>query len=1104
MEVNRNAALLLALLAVLAPVVGVVAIGPATAAPSGMVTISDSQIDSELPPNTPMGDVASRLKDAGVLTTAHAETLSVTVTNPGRAKKYTDGSVFGGGPVAIVLTDDVNDEGRQVAIPKAVLKDTLGYVPDAAYGTHEDGSRWMRQTQVEGDYVLVSVPHFSSNTVTFSGEYSLQAQPASDGTSYQYDIDDLDAADNFTVDLTGSTATESETTSRSGLTDGDSLSVDAAGNLAPTGAEVTLTGAPEGEQWNISAADDDITDVEYHDGVVYTGSWPDNNVSAWDADTGELIWSRYQGSYGDIAVDDTYLYLGTGEANLYALHKSNGTEAWSVSHGTNVEAVAVDDTYVYNGDYNGEIYAYYKSNGSQQWSYTQLGGTTEEVASDGDNVYATSENSDVHAVDISTESQEWTYTDQTSAVEEMALGGNRVLVGGRDHDIDALDPSTGSRDWRLSVGADVRALAATNQQFHFANQSTEFHTYRLTDQSFVQSYSESWSVKALEADGATVYGGYRYGPLQRVGLGSTDPSVTVDGDTVSYTGTMNGGETHSESISLSTGSHTADVSVSGAVDVQIDWTERTQTVDPAVEVNGNTTRYKGSLSDGSTATLSTNTSWLQSSTNRVNISVGDGTLSADAPTPQVDLNYSHGLTDRQTVTYASEQWTDRYNVSKQFASDRDQAELLIPYESQVLAISGLKARVNGTTWNPVADSDYTLSGNDLTVDLDAVYGGPIPASTEIEVRANGSKVKPHNVSLTVLNATDMGSTLDSKIRIDSTGSNAYIEVGNTSMGDRLHYLYDESWAGASDYAVVEADGRQALHLPNAEGGDTAQVTFVNTQVLPKSGDVRVAVESGGALPTFDVSPGPGGEHGSEVVFTHYDTVSGQKYLLYSTTNGIVRDSATASSPVLLTDDDSDETLEIQEDDGNTSSDSDGDTSDPPVIGQFTNEDGGANIPLIIAALGAVLALLALVQWQTGTNPLTTAASGATDAGSMLAARPKALAAVIGLAFTASLALGIVAVPESVFVVLVVGGVAVASYFGLQRAGQFSVTRWAAILAVTALAAFSATGELSAIFGALGTSGSAIAVIGLLYLGYRALKSAGQPDKVQRFIFRGGS
>ncbi|MEA5408620.1 hypothetical protein VB773_14265 [Haloarculaceae archaeon H-GB2-1] len=70
-----------------------------------------------------------------------------------------------------------------------------------------------------------------------------------------------------------------------------------------------------------------------------------------------------------------------------------------------------------------------------------------------------------------------------------------------------------------------------------------------------------------------------------------DPAIDVDGDgtdDASYTGVLNSGETWSASVSnLSTGSHTAEVSLSGhQVDVDIHMTERTATEDPGLDLDG--------------------------------------------------------------------------------------------------------------------------------------------------------------------------------------------------------------------------------------------------------------------------------------------------------------------------------------------------------------------------------------------------------------------------------------------------------------------------------------------------------------------------------------
>ena len=78
-----------------------------------------------------------------------------------------------------------------------------------------------------------------------------------------------------------------------------------------------------------------------------------------------------------------------------------------------------------------------------------------------------------------------------------------------------------------------------------------------------------------------------------------DTALTVDGETVSYSGSMDDGQTHSEAIDLSTGSHDVDVSLSAyEAGVEIEWTEIWKTEDRSVTIDGETASHTGTLEQG--------------------------------------------------------------------------------------------------------------------------------------------------------------------------------------------------------------------------------------------------------------------------------------------------------------------------------------------------------------------------------------------------------------------------------------------------------------------------------------------------------------------------
>lgn len=360
---------------------------------------------------------------------------------------------------------------------------------------------------------------------------------------------------------------------------------------------------------------------------------------------------------------------------------------------------------------------------------------------------------------------------------------------------------------------------------------------------------------------------------------ATDVEAADDQGTTETFGDLSSGETVTREFPVTTNTSELTFNLTnGGFDYTLRVEEVTETTDPEVCVNendgGNCTAYTGTLADGETVSLAANESWVQEGTNNVNVTVGDGSLSADAPTPQFDLEYRHGARDDQSVTYDAEMWSERYNISRTWSAEQENAQLEIPFAGNVVAIRTIEKRVNGSSWTTVSESDYSLSGTDLTVEL-----GTAQVNETIEVRAVGSKVQVHNGAIEVLEPTTMGATLDTKFEITSWSLDAYIDVSGTPDGDRLHYTTTESWSDPSEYAIYTAGGGQHLFLPNAGAGQTARVTTIPLGVIMHSGDAKLWVTDPDE-PVFEVRPGPDSLN-DKVELRYYDVTEGESYELYS-------------------------------------------------------------------------------------------------------------------------------------------------------------------------------------------------------------------------------
>ncbi|WP_225317726.1 MULTISPECIES: hypothetical protein [Haloferax] len=477
-----------------------------------------------------------------------------------------------------------------------------------------------------------------------------------------------------------------------------------------------------------------------------------------------------------------------------------------------------------------------------------------------------------------------------------------------------------------------------------------------------------------------------------------DASVTGPNGTTTMTGS-GGVATGEVALTTSTSSVSFSTPDTG-VDYQVEmlFQERQTTTNPSVTINGHTTSYTGSLSEGESVQLPANDSWLTTGEN--NITVGTGLPpNADDPSPVVDVSISHTAQDDQSVNFSGGKWIESYNFSRAYSQDTNGATLTISFGSNVASLKNLETRTNSGSWSTVAPGDYTLDGSTLTVKLGSVSGG-----NTVTVRTTGQRVVAVNGTLTVTDPTPLGERLDSGIRLESWANDSYISLGGSPDEGRLHYTYNESF-GDSEYDEVTATGYHRLHLPSASSTSTFRVSTIPVGVDVATGEARFRVtEPSTTEPKISVMPG---EHpGDGVSFEFLAPSGGQKYILYSTTEGTQRDSTIAGETVSLQDDDSDEILHIRLSESTT------DTSDGPGFwgdgGSVTDvaNDYVPAMPVLNPGLVAAIVLV-IIAGAIGYTERRSSSSGTSS--TPVYSRPLVLLSLVVAAFIGILLIS----PESI-------------------------------------------------------------------------------------------
>lgn len=763
------------------------AVAPAaaqTAGPEGMVALGNAQVSEDLPAGSDAPIRESDLEGA-VYASNHADTLEVIVTTPERADQYLEnGSVVSDDDVAIVLRDQEVHEGRDVAIDAGVLEDALGYQPSVAYGVHDSGEEWQSEISTEGSNAIWNVPHFSSNSVTFTGGIELTGDAAGDGTSYEYELDSLDGVDNYAINLTG-VANRQMSNDVSVIQSDGTQSITVGGNAPPEDANLTLTGVGGNYTQYQSADTTDQRLVQY-------------------GDSGAIVNS------GEITFENP-------PQNIKKIHFPNISA-------TNGAFLSID------------VYA-----------------VTNEGA------------------------------DGTTGEGTLVKSGYTPDINGGSMTIDVSDVNTGGDKVTFEFVPTSGASTADGSYLTF---NTDSHS----------------GASTFSYDGAT---SSEYADAVAVGSVPKSVSVETNGGSVSF-GDFNSGQTKTKSVPLSLSDSSINFTspTVGELESNLSYTEVTETTDPVVEVNGYETTYEGTLADGETTSLATNTAWLQNGTNNVTVSTASP---ATGPESLVGLEYAHDAAGTtRSVDVEATSWTEKFNVSHTYPSATADANAVLTFDDRVAEIDSVEYRVDGGEWT--SPPTYELNGTDLEVGF-----GDVAADTTIDVRATGYKIKTYDGSIDILEPTVEGDDLATKVEItDKTGGTALfgIRVDGTALGDRVHYATSESWSGDPAHVSVTSSGTQILRAEDANVGSTMTIRSAPISVSPESGAVEVVVEDG-TEPRFSIRQG--NTTGSESVEVgYYDTLDGERYVLWSETQGREIDADRAESPVFFTTDDTAETYTIRQ------------------------------------------------------------------------------------------------------------------------------------------------------------------------------------------------
>jgi len=206
-------------------------------------------------------------------------------------------------------------------------------------------------------------------------------------------------------------------------------------------------------------------------------SWPmfrggqelSGKASGTLADSMTLLWKfKTAGAIkSSPVVDDGLVFVGSADANIYAIDLEKGSRVWAYKTTDSVEATpCVVAGSVFVGSADGFLYALDAKTGSLRWKY-QTGGQILGAANwarspDGQGVWILvgSYDNKLHCVDSGTGKVVWTYETESFVNGAPAVSQGVAVFGGCDARIHVVSLANGSSRARIDVGAYIAGSAA--------------------------------------------------------------------------------------------------------------------------------------------------------------------------------------------------------------------------------------------------------------------------------------------------------------------------------------------------------------------------------------------------------------------------------------------------------------------------------------------------------------------------------------------------------------------------------------------------------------------------------------------------------------------
>lgn len=175
-----------------------------------------------------------------------------------------------------------------------------------------------------------------------------------------------------------------------------------------------------------------------------------------------LEWTfETEGSFHSTPVmEGEVLYVGSGDKNIYALHKTTGKKLWSFEgDGAIYSDVGLGDNIVTFGNDTGSLYGLDKSSGKLVWKFNSKGEKKLDLwdyylsspVVYNSLVYWGSSDGHIYAIKIETGEVAWQFDTGAMVHASPVIEDGKVLIGNYSGEFFALDTGTGEEIWKFQA-----------------------------------------------------------------------------------------------------------------------------------------------------------------------------------------------------------------------------------------------------------------------------------------------------------------------------------------------------------------------------------------------------------------------------------------------------------------------------------------------------------------------------------------------------------------------------------------------------------------------------------------------------------------------------